>query len=103
MIAIALSQQIAALFLMMAAGFILVKVGVVKSEDSKPISTVIVYLIVPAVLIHAFQIEYTPEIRDGFLLSLGTVEDSGRNFWAKTAFWISFASMTVSIFLSAAS
>ena len=48
MIAIALSQQIAALFLMMAAGFILVKVGVVKSEDSKPISTVIVYLIVPA-------------------------------------------------------
>ncbi len=72
MIAIALSQQIAALFLMMAAGFILVKVGVVKSEDSKPISTVIVYLIVPAVLIHAFQIEYTPEIRDGFLLSLGT-------------------------------
>lgn len=38
-----------------------------------------------------------------FLLSLGTVEDSGHNFWAKTAFWISFASMTVSIFLSAAS
>ncbi|MBO6158057.1 MAG: AEC family transporter [Firmicutes bacterium] len=72
MVTIALTQQIAALFLMMAAGFILVKTGVAKAEDSKPISTVIVYLIVPAVLIHSFQIEHTPEIRNGFLLSLFT-------------------------------
>ena len=35
-----------------------------------------------------------------FLLSLGTVSDSGKNEWARIAFWISFAAMCVSIFLS---
>ena len=71
MIALALFKQIAALFLMMAAGFLLVKIGLLKQEDSKPVSTIIVYLILPATVIHAFQIDYTPEIRDGFLLALG--------------------------------
>lgn len=36
-----------------------------------------------------------------FLLSLGTVEDSGSNAHAKLAFWVSFVSMALSIFLSA--
>ena len=67
---IALTRQVFVLFLMMALGFLLVKVKIVRSEDSKPISNVLVYLIVPAAMINAFQIDYTPEIRDGFLLSL---------------------------------
>ena len=36
-----------------------------------------------------------------FLCSLGSVENTGSNFYAKTAFWISFVSMTAAIFLSA--
>ena len=67
---IALTRQVFVLFLMMALGFLLVKVKIVRSEDSKPISNVLVYLIVPAAMINAFQIDYTPEIRDGFFLSL---------------------------------
>ena len=34
-----------------------------------------------------------------FLLSLGSVEDSGSNFLAKIDFWSSFAAMCITIFL----
>ena len=37
-----------------------------------------------------------------FLLSLGAVNNHGKNIMAKIAFWISFVAMTLSIFLSAA-
>ena len=36
-----------------------------------------------------------------FLLSLGTVNDRGSNFYAQIAFLASFASMACSVFLSA--
>ncbi len=67
---IALTRQVFALFLMMALGFILVKMKIVRSKDSKPVSNILVYIIVPAAMIHAFQIDYTPEIKDGFIFSL---------------------------------
>ena len=67
---IALTRQVFALFLMMALGFLLVKLKIVRSEDSKPVSNILVYIIVPAAMVYAFQIDYTPEIREGFLLSL---------------------------------
>ena len=35
-----------------------------------------------------------------YLLSLGTVNNSGKNIMAKIAFWASFIAMSVSIFLS---
>jgi predicted permease len=71
MIAYLLSQQIVVLFLMMGLGVLLVLFGIVKSEDSRVLSLVTIYLISPCVIIKAFQINYTPAIRDGFLLALG--------------------------------
>ncbi len=70
MIALALTKQILVFFLIMGCGFGIVKVGLLKSEDSKILSVLTVYLISPCVMIKAFQIDYTEEIKDGFLLAV---------------------------------
>ena len=51
-------------------GVILVKTRLLKSEDSKVLSVLSLYIIVPCVIINAFQIEYTNAIRDGLLLAV---------------------------------
>lgn len=71
MISILLMKQICELFLVMAMGFILVKTRVLKSEDSKSLSIVALYLIMPCVIINAFQIEYSENIRNGLILAFG--------------------------------
>lgn len=69
MVSILVMKQIAQLFLFMAMGFLVVKRGVLKTEDSKSLSLVAVYLVIPCVIINSFQIQYTPEVRDGLLLA----------------------------------
>ena len=66
-----LTQQIIVLFLMMGLGFLLVKLKLADAADSKLLSVITVYLVVPCVIINAFQIDYSDEIRSGFMLSLG--------------------------------
>lgn len=46
--------------------------GLLKSEDSRVLSLISIYLITPCVILKAFQIEYTPQVRDGFLLAIIT-------------------------------
>ncbi len=70
MIAWLLAKQIGVLFLMMAGGFTLVKLGIVRVEESRTLSLLSIYLILPCVMIHAFQVEYSDEIRNGFLLGI---------------------------------
>ena len=60
-ISILLAQQIAQLFLMIFMGFLIVKAGLLKDEDSKVLSKIVLYLIIPCVILNAFQIDYTPE------------------------------------------
>ena len=50
--------------------YIIVKAGIVKDEDSKVISKIVLYLIIPCVIINAFQVDYTPETVRGLLLAL---------------------------------
>ena len=66
-----LFNEIAVLFLIMGLGFLLVKAGVLKSADSRTISLVLIWLINPAVVLKSFQIDFTPEVRDQFLLAVG--------------------------------
>ena len=54
----------------MLIGYGLVKSKLLKSEDSKPLSIIGLYVISPSVMIEAFQIDYTPEILQGLQLSL---------------------------------
>lgn len=58
-ISILLMEQIFELFLMILMGFIIVKAEIVKEEDSKVLSKIILYLIIPCVIINAFQVDYT--------------------------------------------
>lgn len=70
MITFLLIQQLFVLFLIMGCGYFLVKIHLVQSQESKTLSVLTLYLIMPCVIINAFQIEYSDEIRDGFLLAL---------------------------------
>ena len=69
-ITLLLIEQIIVLFLMMACGYGVVKAGVCKSSDSHILSVLCVNLITPLTIINAFQVEYSPQIRNGFLLAL---------------------------------
>ncbi|AKA67539.1 Auxin Efflux Carrier [Clostridium scatologenes] len=69
MISLLLIKQITELFLVMFMGFILVKTHLLKAEESKTLSAVALYLIMPCVIINAFQIKYTESIRNGLILA----------------------------------
>lgn len=64
-----LAEQIGALFLMGFVGFIMVKSGKFKEEDSKVISYIVVYVCSPCVIVNAFQIDFTAEKLQGLLLA----------------------------------
>jgi len=63
--------EIAVLFLIMGLGFLLVKSKTVKGADSRVLSMVLIWIIQPAVILRAFQIDFTPDVRDRFLLAVG--------------------------------
>ena len=69
-ISILLMEQIIQLFLMIFMGYLIVKVRLVKDEDSKVLSKIILYLIIPCVIINAFQVDYTMDTVKGLLLAL---------------------------------
>lgn len=69
MISLLLMKQIAELFLVMVMGFVLVKTHLLKTEESKSLSIVTLYLVMPCVIINAFQVKYTESIRNGLLLA----------------------------------
>lgn len=68
-ISILLAQQIVQLFLMIFMGFLIVKAGLLKDEDSKVLSKIVLYLIIPCVILNAFQVDYTPEMVRGLLVA----------------------------------
>ena len=68
--ALLLFQKIASLFLCLGAGFLLVKLKMVKSADSRILTILCIYLILPCVIIQAFQLDLTAEVRQGFVFAL---------------------------------
>ena len=68
-ISLLLAHEIAQLFLILLAGFVLVRAGLLRAADSKVLSVILVYLVIPCVIIDAFQIEDTPAIRAGLAVS----------------------------------
>ena len=72
MISLILAKKILSLFLVMALGIVLVRCGIVRSRDSKVLSMISLYLVMPCVIISSFQVKYQPEILSGLLLALAT-------------------------------
>lgn len=66
-----LFKQIVQFFIMIIMGYTLVKLKIVKSDDSKVLSKVCLYLIMPCVIINSFLIEFTPEKLKGLGLAVG--------------------------------
>lgn len=69
-LSILLAQQITAMFLTMAVGYVIVKIGLFEVEDSKIISNMVVYICSPCVVIDSFQIDLTPDKIKGLTLAV---------------------------------
>lgn len=67
---IALLGKLASLFIIMLAGYVIVRCKLLRAEDSHTLSVLCLYLICPCSIFSAFQIECTPDILSGVLLGL---------------------------------
>ena len=68
-LSILLAEQIMAMFLTMVVGYIIVKIGLFKTKDSKIISNIVVYICSPCAIFNSFQIELTKDKVYGLLLA----------------------------------
>lgn len=64
------SSQIVKMFLLIIVGFICCRTGIVDKNGNKTLSNLLLMVINPVVIIDAFQIEYSPHLLQGVLLSL---------------------------------
>ena len=71
MLSIILAKKIFSLFIIMLMSMALVRLKIVKASDSKIMSILLLYLFFPCVILESFQIDFTPEIQHGMLLSTG--------------------------------
>ena len=69
-LSILLAGQIITMFLYVAAGYASVKAGLFKSEDSKVLSNMMVYICSPCMIVYSFQIELTKDKVQGLLLAI---------------------------------
>lgn len=67
-----LTKQIAELFIMILLGYILIKSNLLTKQDSKVLSTVALYIVTPCVIINAFQVQYSQNVKNGLILSFLT-------------------------------
>ena len=64
-----LLYKILQLFIVMALGFIIVKLGVLKSTDALVLSKLSLYILMPATIINSFNVKINREIVSGLVLA----------------------------------
>ena len=72
-----LTKQIAELFIMILLGYILVKSNLLTKQDSKVLSTVALYIVTPCVIIHAFQVQHSQDVKNGLILNVIKLRNDG--------------------------
>ena len=70
-VSLLLAREIVELFLILLMGVAVVRTGLLRASDSKVVSVLLVYLVIPCVILNAFQIEDTPQVRTGLLYAHG--------------------------------
>lgn len=90
-ISIILLGKLINFFIMILLGFILVNKNILKSSDSRILSIIVVYLVMPCAIIGSFEIDFTKEKLQGLLFSaviaviihvlLLIFINIGRKFW----------------------
>lgn len=68
-ISLLLIKQIIQMFIMVMFGYLIVKGKILKTNDSKTISALLLYVIIPCSLINSFSIEATPDKMQGLMYS----------------------------------
>lgn len=63
--------QVVMLFLLMGTGIAAVKTGVLKPEGKQTLSNLLVYLVVPAMIVNSYRMEFSMEILHNLLASFG--------------------------------
>ena len=69
MISILLAKKIVEFFIFILFGFLMVRCHILKSEDSEIVTKLCIYLMTPAIIINAFQIEATGNVVKGLGLA----------------------------------
>lgn len=67
--ALILLKQLITMFIFMGIGFTLFKTKKVTEEGSRQLSNILLYIVLPAVIIHSYCKERTPELLKGMALS----------------------------------
>ena len=64
-VSLLLAREIVELLLILLMGVAVVRTGLLRASDSKVVSVLLVYLVIPCVILNAFQIEDTPRCARG--------------------------------------
>ena len=70
-LALITAQQVIVLFLLIGCGFVAVKTGVLKQEGKQTLSNLLLYLVVPAMIVHSYMMEFSEEILHNLLAAFG--------------------------------
>ncbi len=65
------AQQVAVLFLLIGTGVVAVKTGVLKAADKQTLSNLLVYIVVPAMIINSYRMDFSAEILRNLLAAFG--------------------------------
>lgn len=69
-ISLILLSKLTSMMLMAVVGYIVVRVGALRQEDSRVISSLLVYVLQPCMIIRCFMIDLTPERLRGFVSAM---------------------------------
>jgi len=70
-LALITAQQVIVLFLLIGTGMLAVKTGVLKLENKQALSNLLVYVIVPAMIVNSYRMEFSAEILHNLLAAFG--------------------------------
>ena len=70
-LALITAQQVVVLFLLIGTGVLAVKTGVLKPEHKQALSNLLVYIIVPAMIVNSYRMEFSAEILRNLLAAFG--------------------------------
>ena len=70
-LALITAQQVVVLFLLIGTGMVAVKTGVLKLENKQALSNLLVYIIVPAMVVNSYRMEFSAQILRNLLAAFG--------------------------------
>ncbi|MBQ9685142.1 MAG: AEC family transporter [Oscillospiraceae bacterium] len=69
LMALTLFDKLVSLFLIIGIGFAVVRIGLLKSEDSRVLSLISLYIVCPVAIMNGFEVDPEPAVMRGMLLA----------------------------------